>query len=425
MAPAWAALVAGALGVAACERPRDGGAAAALAIGELQVEAVVFDAEGRSRPNDDPIEPRLEAAIAASDTLRLARGAGGGARLRLRAQLSPDRAASELHALVGARVDRTGTILLSWETDRRGPLGPGAVEPSAGASRELLGAAIDEVVAALDQQAEVARRDDAGVLEALASGRPPARLAAARALGLRRPAGAAEPLCRALEGSAAQVSDGIVEALGQIGDERAVDCMAAWAGDEPARLGQAVKASTRIGGAKAVALLEKVAAREEAPGWLREEARGALAKFRPAPRAASPHGAGEAPAADDALIKALTHDEREVRIGAAAALAEAGRSDAVEPLCDLLDHPDPETAEAAVHSLAELRSARGVPCIVRWFTSDERRLPLAIEALAMIGGPEARTVLDLLAREHESQEVRDLARYAVTRIRPESRDEGH
>lgn len=420
---AAAALAAAALAAAACDRAR-GGADEALAIGELQVELVSFDAQGRPRASDAPLAPRLETALGRARALRLERGAPGAARLRLRAQLSPDRAAGELHAMLSARVDRTVTIPLSWEIDRRSPLGPGGAEPPAAARDELLGHAIDDVVAALDEQAAVARRDDAGLLEALASGSPPARLAAARALGARRPLRVVDPLCRALDGCEEQVADGIVEALEQLGDERAVECLTAWAGEEPARLDRVVKATTRIGGTRSVAFLEKLAALEAAPRWLRENAKSSLTKFkRPPPEAGHDHSAeGHRP--DDGLVKALSSDEREVRIGAAVALAETKRTDAVDALCELLDHPDPETSDAAVHALAEIGSGHGVPCLVRWSSNDERRLPLTIEALAMIGGPEARSVLELLARDHESREVRDLAAYGLSRLRTESQGQG-
>ena len=56
------------------------------------------------------------------------------------------------------------------------------------------------------------------------------------------------------------------------------------------------------------------------------------------------------------------------------------------------------------------------PCIVRWSNDDERRLPLAIIALAELRAPEARSVLELLARDHQSEQIRALATQSLSRM---------
>lgn len=414
--------------VASCRgRSCDEDGAQQLVISQMQLEVVTHDNSGRPRVVDLEIDRIVEEALNESRELRY-RPDGAkstvsisdGVRLRLDGQISRDASAGELHALVKARIDRTNSIILSWSVDNRLPFdGDKTVDQI---DRQILlqhlEGAVRDVIAALDAQARTSRCEPRELVKALRSDEQPKRLAAARTLGMMKHLPAVQPLCRALDGSEEQVVQSVTDALADIGDDRAVGCLSQWSGSEPRKLAQAIHVSSRVGGSKAIDFLDEVAVRDDAPQWVKALAKGKLRRFRgndDHEEHADDHDEHDETLRNDPFIRALSDNDAEIRIGAIELLVSQRRTDAVEPLCELLDHEDSRTVEAALGALAELRHPRAVPCLVRWSTRDPRRLPPVIEALSFIGGSEARTVLELLVREHHSPQIREAARVALER----------
>lgn len=400
-----------------------------LIISQLQAEVVTHDDSGRPRVADFEIDRLVEGALDdcrelryRPDSTKTTTATSRGARLRLDGQISRDVAAGELHALVKARIDRTSSIMLSWNVDDNLPIDREKTvkQIERHVVLEHLEGAVREAIAALDVQARTSRLENKALVEALGSDEQPVRLAAARVLGMRKHRPAVLPLCGALDGSDEQVTQGVLDALAELGDEQAVECLSEWSGSEPRKLALAIKVSSRFGGSKTIDFLDKVAGRGDLPQWVKTLARGKLRHLRGndgAKESTDGHDEHEDDLRNDPLIRALSDSDREIRIGAMELLVSQRRTDAVEPICELLDHEDQRTAEVAFGALAELGHPRAVPCLVRWSSHDERRLLLVIEALSIIGGSESRTVLELLVREHQSPRIRELAQEALNRTR--------
>jgi hypothetical protein len=116
------------------------------------------------------------------------------------------------------------------------------------------------------------------------------------------------------------------------------------------------------------------------------------------------------------LIKALEHEETDVRMAAIRALGERRAQDAVEPLCELLRREKAEAGQAAVGSLAMIGSEKAVPCLIQWAGSDDRRLALVIDPMATIGGREAREFLEMIASGHEVEGIKRTAEEGLRRL---------
>lgn len=249
-------------------------------------------------------------------------------------------------------------------------------------------ASVDELIARL---AWGSRTEDGGVR--FAGRREPGRaLAALVGLGGQ----AVGPLLGALHRGLG-VGSGAAEALGLIGDERAVG-----------------------------PLLEALA--DEQDSDLRREAARALGRLGDR-RAAEP------------LILALADEDEHVRWAAAGALGEVGYPDALEALCDLVqrqggswlgldEEEDYEAAEwlsgelarLAAYALGRIGEPEGVAPLLEALSDSHPEVRWqAAEALGEIGQPEALPELERLAREdHEPADegpVCEAARQAAAHIR--------
>jgi len=91
-------------------------------------------------------------------------------------------------------------------------------------------------------------------------------------------------------------------------------------------------------------------------------------------------------AAVPSLVKRLKSDDHAVRDRAIGALAAIGDTRAVRPLTEV----------AKFNDLGDL--------------------PKVLDALATIGGPEARSYLEFVASGHDSSEMRDLAKEALVHL---------
>jgi len=227
--------------------------------------------------------------------------------------------------------------------------------------------------AAGEALAQIADAADAGagriesLIARLAAGDAPARKRAASAL-IAADGEAVEPLIVALQDASWEVRRGAAEALGEIGDPRAVEPLIA-ALAQPSRPSPGAPAGD---GAAQTGVRKTVA-----------EALGKLGH----------------PSAVEPLIAALADDDPSVRGSAAAALGRIADARAVEPLADAAFTDKNRGVQLqAVMALGEIGDPRGVEALSLVVT-DARRSGLhwkAAEALGRIGDPRAADALIVL-----------------------------
>lgn len=86
-------------------------------------------------------------------------------------------------------------------------------------------------------------------------------------------------------------------------------------------------------------------------------------------------------------------------------------------LLSLLNAPDEPIRDAALGALIVLRDQRAVSQLTRDRSFHDRREMMKIlDAIASIGGDEARDYLAFVAQSHDDQEIRDVARAASERL---------
>jgi hypothetical protein len=241
-----------------------------LEVGRVATEFHAFGADAEPIELSTSLDGLVRTEVSKSRSLRLREGSEEarrrGAKLRVRAMVAPDGTTGELHAIVSARLDRTGSIPLSADID--------AVRPGASKGGQLdesiyvrhLEKAVREAVQGLDEQVRLLRGGNSTLVDALESPEPSVRVAAARELGERRAREAVEPLCSLLRREEGHVGEAAVGALAAIGDRRAVPCLIDWAGDDEQRLVLVIDPLAAVGGDEARAFLEMVASGHESPG---------------------------------------------------------------------------------------------------------------------------------------------------------------
>jgi HEAT repeat protein len=89
----------------------------------------------------------------------------------------------------------------------------------------------------------------------------------------------------------------------------------------------------------------------------------------------------------------------------------------VPRLLELLASPDPSIRDGAIGTLAELRDPRAVKPLTELARfGDHDMMRRIIDAIAAIGGEEARAYLQFVADGHDHPVIRDLARQALERL---------
>jgi HEAT repeat protein len=124
-------------------------------------------------------------------------------------------------------------------------------------------------------------------------------------------------------------------------------------------------------------------------------------------------------ASPQALVAALDGQDGDLRQEGARLCAERKERACVMSLVKLLkseDHDDRDRAIGALQSIGDARAVRPLTEVARF--RDLSDLPKILDALAAIGGDEARSYLEFVASGHDSSEIRDLAKQALTSIRP-------
>ena len=218
-------------------------------------------------------------------------------------------------------------------------------------------------------------------------------LAAIKALDKINDRRAVEPLIGMLKSRGREASEAAAMTLGHLGDPRAIEPLVAALGNGPA----AAEALIQIGDARAVdPLIGKLLWKNQWPMFRdsREAAAELLGRFGD-PRAVEP------------LIAALKDQDRDVRKAAAEALGRLGDLRAVEPLLAFLG--DIETGSAAIEALAKIGDPRAVEPLLAAL-ADPRRLwsDQAAVALGLLGDPRAVGSL-LIALEDRDWKVRRAA----------------
>lgn len=424
-------LIALAFTMIACNRNEEQ-SSGALELEELAVELSVFSPDGTPTSLEVDLESLTKSALSKSKHLRLGelRDHGDGPRLRVQTQVSVDGRSKEVHALIKGRIDRAGDIPMSWEVDQARDLTKNEAKSlDPGRTTAQLEKSLALLVSALDDQVELTRSERDRQREALRTGSAPMKLAAARSLAeiersKRGPVIA--DLCKALDGAPRHLEKGIISALESLGTEASVDCLASWAGEDEHRIEQAIVVAEKVTGSKARRFLEGVAESSSLSSRIKARAKAAVQRvsgeetLNKLKQHEHEHEEGDNRRGDP-LIKALGHEEREVRVAAIETLAKARRADAVEPLCELLNHEDRETVATSLTALATIGNSHAIPCLLRWSEGQSQRLVLVIQALTMIGGPESIQVLEMIERTHESESIRELAATGIARIQGQSK----
>jgi HEAT repeat protein len=193
----------------------------------------------------------------------------------------------------------------------------------------------------------------------------------------------------------------VVEALGRIGDERAVDALVAILNGDDMRK-SAARALGRIGDARAVEPL--------------------VDEFDDVPQVAAGALAGVGAPAVEPLIAALRRADLKVRWAAAEALGQIG-APAVEPLIELLEAQDKRVHRAAAWALGQTGDPRAVePLIAALEHGDGDVRRIAAQELGRMGAERAVGSL-IAALQDEDQELRDVVVDALTSITGEEFDE--
>jgi hypothetical protein len=118
------------------------------------------------------------------------------------------------------------------------------------------------------------------------------------------------------------------------------------------------------------------------------------------------------------LLGAMRGEEPDLRLGAIAVVAARRERGAVPVLIERLNDRVDAVRDRALGALVEI----GDPAAVRPLTEqtkfrDLEGMQKIIDAIASLGGEEARTYLEFVASGHEDAEIRQQAREALTRLR--------
>jgi hypothetical protein len=117
------------------------------------------------------------------------------------------------------------------------------------------------------------------------------------------------------------------------------------------------------------------------------------------------------------VIRALDHEDTDVRAEAFRAVSDRRMTAAVPRVIELLKSTNAEIRDAAIGALVELQDRRGVKPLVDMVEfKDLDMMRRIIDAVGMIGGDEARDYLEFVASGHETPVVRQLAQDALDRL---------
>jgi len=123
-----------------------------------------------------------------------------------------------------------------------------------------------------------------------------------------------------------------------------------------------------------------------------------------------------------ALTAALEGADDDLKLEALRVAGERHLTALVPAIIPLLKSEDRDVRDRAVGTLAALGDARAVKPLTEVARfRDLTDLPMVLDALAAIGGDEARAYLEFVASGHENPEMRELARKALTYLEARAR----
>jgi HEAT repeat protein len=245
-------------------------------------------------------------------------------------------------------------------------------------------------------------------LRDIAHGRPPARVAAAHALG---DAAGADERPRALDALAAALGDDLAQvraeacaSLGALSDERSVPALTARLGDGDAAVRQAAAiALGAIGHPDAFAPLAE--ALREGPADLRFQAATSLAEV-------------DAARAYDPLVAAIGDADPQVVSAIALSLGAVGDGRATGHLVKLLDHADAGVRFDAAYALAQLGDGRGRALLSDALVDGERGWDAACALEKLGSAADGDALAAALAAKGIAPPVQLRAAGALLRIAP-------
>jgi len=124
-----------------------------------------------------------------------------------------------------------------------------------------------------------------------------------------------------------------------------------------------------------------------------------------------------------ALLAAVTGSDSDLREEAIRLAGERRDEKVVPALLPLLKSEDSDLRDrviGALGSIGDRRAVRPLTEVARF--RDVGDLPKVLDALAAIGGEDARSYLEFVASGHESEEIRELAKQALTHLERHSPD---
>lgn len=118
------------------------------------------------------------------------------------------------------------------------------------------------------------------------------------------------------------------------------------------------------------------------------------------------------------VVKLISSKEGSLREEAIRQAGQRQLQQAVEPLLGLLTDEDETVRDAALGALLAMRERRAVAVLTSSRSMHDRReMRKIVEAVALLGGPEAASYLEFVADAHEDEEIRGLAKRSLARLK--------
>lgn len=240
-------------------------------------------------------------------------------------------------------------------------------------------------------------------VDALDKSSGPARIALVQSVGKRRIASAVPPLTSLLTQSDAALAGAAANALGQIGNARALDALVA-APSTPATLLAIINAAESVGGRPAIRALSEIANSSTAPAHIRASAHRTLLLVDPS-------------TAPVRIIEILTGNDPALKAVAIEAIATSPARSLDNELSANLEKFDAPTQAAVIAGLSHRKNSRLVPAI----TTASQHVDPAVRAAAITalgklpGKSETAQHLAQIAASGNSADAK-LAREALARL---------
>ena len=123
-------------------------------------------------------------------------------------------------------------------------------------------------------------------------------------------------------------------------------------------------------------------------------------------------------ASEAEIVTVITSQEGTLREEAMRQAGQRRLPLAVDPLLGLLKNEDETVRDAALGALLAMGERRAVSVLTASHSMHDRReMRKIVEAVALLGGPEATSYLEFVADAHEDEEIRGLAKRSLARLK--------